>query len=231
MPPQTYSDLAGLLDHTLLRPDLTELQVAQGCESAKRLGAASATVRPCDIDVAVRILGSSQTKPASVAGFPHGDQNTGTKLYEARDLLRRGAKEIDMVLNVSKLLSRQFQHVETEILQMSEACHKESALLKVIFETAYLTDELKIIASRICDRAEVDLIATGTSFGPGPAAADVALLRKHVPQETGVKTFVDNLEQALDALEQGATRLATTATADILDAWKMRLAAQPHSAT
>jgi deoxyribose-phosphate aldolase len=231
--PESYAGLASLLDHTLLAPELTELQVAHGCELAKRYQAACAVVRPCDIDVAVRILGTGPVLPASVAGFPHGDQNTGTKLYEARDLLRRGAKEIDMVLNASKLLSRQFQHVETEILQMSDSCHKEGAKLKVIFESALLTDELQIIAARICARAEADFVETATGFGPAAPRDSVALLRKHVPEDMGVKAAggIDSLEQALDALSLGAARLGTTATAAILDAWKVQLELQRQTAT
>jgi deoxyribose-phosphate aldolase len=233
MPLETYESLASLLDHTLLSPDLTETQVAHGCELARRYQTATAVVRPCDIDVAVRILGNGPVKPCSVAGFPHGDQNTGTKLYEARDLLRRGAKEIDMVLNVSKLLSRQFQHVETEILQMSEACHKESAKLKVIFETAYLTDELKIVAARICSRAEADFVQTATGFGPAPSAPDLGLLRKHLPEDMGVKASfaIDTLEQTLAAIDLGAVRIGTGATAQILDAWKAHLQSEQQAAS
>src|SRR5437764_972290 len=107
-PLTTYESLAKLIDHSLVRPELTEEQVGAGCELARRYDVASVTVRPCDIDVAVRILEGSGVAAGSVSGFPHGDQNTGTKLYETRDLLRRGAKEIDMVINISKLLSRQF---------------------------------------------------------------------------------------------------------------------------
>ena len=231
MIPDSYEALAGLIDHSLLLPNLTELQVAHGCELAKRYQVATALVRPCDIDVAVRILSGSAVKPASVAGFPHGDQNTGTKLYEARDLLRRGAREIDAVLNVSKLLSRQFQHVETEILQMSEACHKEGAVLKVIFESGYLTDELKMIAARICDRAEVNFVVTASGFGPAAAASDLSLLRQHVPDDIGVKAPAETLDSALEAIGAGATRLAAASTAEMLDAWRIRLNAQMAPAT
>ncbi len=229
----SYQSLAGILDHALLEPGLTETQVAQGCELAKRYQVACAVVRPCDIDVAVRILGEGPVKPCSVAGFPHGDQNTGVKLYEARDLLRRGAKEIDMVLNVSKLLSRQFQHVETEILQMADSCHKEGAKLKVIFETAYLTDELKIVAARICSRAEADFVATATGFGPAPSLPDLEVLRKYVPEDMGVKAaaVIATLEQAREVIERGAARIGTSSTAAILDEWKAFLEAQPQTAT
>src|SRR5438067_13144339 len=120
-----------MIDHALLLPELTDAQVLDGLKMARSYAIASVTVRPCDIDLAVRTLAGSSVKPGSVSSYPFGWQNTATKLYETRDLLRRGAKEIDMVIAISKLLSREFQHVQTELLQMSEACHKEGAILKV----------------------------------------------------------------------------------------------------
>ena len=110
-PPATYEQLAGMIDHSLLDPALTSSQVIEGLQLARRCQVAAAIVRPCDIEVAVRALDGSPVKPASVAGFPHGSQNTATKLFEARDLLRRGAREIDAVIAVSRLVSREFQYV------------------------------------------------------------------------------------------------------------------------
>ena len=229
-PLTTYEDFARLIDHSLLRPELTDEQVVEGIELATRYRVASVTVRPCDIDLTVRTLQGSSVKAGSVAGFPHGSQNTATKLYEARDLLRRGAREIDMVIAISKLLSREFQHVQMELLQMSELCHKEGAILKVIFENAYLTDELKIIACRCCERAEVDFVKTSTAFGPrGYSVDDIKLLRKHLPPEIGVKAAggLKTVDQILEVVELGATRIGTTSTAKILDEWKARIAPPP----
>ncbi|MDQ2899920.1 MAG: deoxyribose-phosphate aldolase [Acidobacteriota bacterium] len=227
-PLTTYEGLAKMIDHSLVRPELTEEQVIAGCELARRYAVASVSVRPCDIDIAVRILENGGVAPGSVSGFPHGDQNTGTKLYETRDLLRRGAKEIDMVVNISKLLSRQFQYVEMELMQMSEACHKSGALLKVILENAYLTDELKIVACRICARAEVDFVKTSTGFAPtGYTVEDLKLMRANLPDDIGVKAAggVRTLEKAIEVYDLGCARFGATATAAILDAWKARLAA------
>src|ERR1039457_1349632 len=137
----TWDALAHLIDHPLVKPELTDEQVIEGLELAKRSRIVCASVRPCDIDLAVRTLQGSSVEPGAVCGFPHGSQNTGTKLYEARDLLRRGAREIDMVVAISKLVSREFQYVQMELQQMAELCHKEGALLKVIQETASLPDE------------------------------------------------------------------------------------------
>lgn len=222
----TYEGLAKMIDHSLVRPELTDEQVVAGCELAKRYQVASVTVRPCDVDLAVRLLAGSGVAAGSVGGFPHGSSTTAVKLYEIRDVLRRGAKEIDVVLNISKLISRQFQYVETELLQCAEECHKQGALLKVIFENAYLTDELKIIACRICARAEVDFVKTSTAFAPsGYTIEDLKLMRKHSPERVGVKAAggVRTLENALEVYDVGCSRFGATATAAILDAWKARL--------
>jgi deoxyribose-phosphate aldolase len=227
--PVTYEDLARLIDHPLVQPNLTDVQVVEGIEMAKRYGIASVSVRPCDIDLAVRTLSGSSVKAGAVCGFPHGSENTATKLYEARDLLRRGAKEIDMVIAISKMLAREFQHVQMELLQMSELCHQEGAILKVILENAYLTDELKIIACRCCERAEVDFVKTSTGFAPsGYTMEDVKLMRKHLPEEIGVKAAggIRTVDEVLALLEAGVTRIGTGSTAEILDEWKARLKAQ-----
>jgi deoxyribose-phosphate aldolase len=225
-PLTTYESLARMVDHSLLQPELTDEEVVAGCELAKRYRVASATVRPCDVDLAVRLLDGSGVAPGSVAGFPHGSSTTAVKLYEIRDALRRGAKEIDMVLNLSRLLSRQFQYVEMELVQAAEECHKQGALLKVIFENAYLTDELKIIACRISARAEVDFVKTSTAFAPtGYSIEDLKLMRAHTPPRIGLQAAggVGTLQKALEVYQAGCTRFGATATASILDAWKARL--------
>jgi deoxyribose-phosphate aldolase len=215
-----------MIDHSLLRPELSETDIVEGCRLAKSYDVASACVRPSDVDAAVRELQGSTVAVGSVVGFPHGSSTTGTKLYEARDLLRRGAKEIDMVLNIGKLRSRAFQYIEAEVLQMTEACHQNGAILKVIFENAYLTDELKIVACRICNRAGVDFAKTSTGFAPtGYTLADLRLMRKHLPEDIQIKAAsgVRSLETAFEVYEAGCTRFGATQTAAILDAWKARL--------
>lgn len=225
-PLATYEGLAKMIDHSLVRPELTDEQVIAGCEIARRYQVASVSVRPCDVDVAVRLLNGSGVAVGSLAGFPHGSSTTAVKLYEIRDGLRRGAREVDMVLNISKLLSRQFQYVEMELVQCAEECHKQGALLKVIFENAFLTDELKIVACRISARAEVDFVKTSTAFAPtGYTVEDLKLMRAHTPDHIGVKAAggVRTLEKALEVYQVGCSRFGATATAAILDAWKARL--------
>jgi deoxyribose-phosphate aldolase len=224
-PLAAYQDIAALLDQPLLQPDLTVAQVLQGLETAKRHGIASVTVRPCDIDLAVRTLQGSSVKPACVVGFPHGSQTTAVKLYEGRDLLRRGARELEMVIGIPSLLSREFQHVQTELTQMSESCHRESALLKVILETAYLADDLKIIACGCCERAEVDFVCTSTGFGPaGYTLKDLDLLRSHLPEEISLKAEgeIRTVDQITELYEAGCSRVGTRFTTTILDEWKAR---------
>jgi len=124
-PLATYEDLARTIDLPLVRPDVPSERISGGLELAKRFGIACASVRPSDIDLAVRLLEGSRVQPGSVVGFPHGTETTATKLYEARDLLRRGAKELDVVVAIPNLLSREFQYVQIELSQISELCHKE----------------------------------------------------------------------------------------------------------
>lgn len=164
------------VDYNLLRPEWSEGQVIDACEKAGRMGVHCVMVRPCDVDAAVRTGG----RVASVSGWPFGDQTTGVKLYETRDLLRRGAKEIDFVLNPSRLLSRQFQYVEMELLQAVEACHKESAIIKVVFPPGVLNYETKLVAARICSRVAPDFVVISSE-------EDIPALRPHLAEDIGIK--------------------------------------------
>jgi len=226
-PPLAASeDVARLLSHSLLRPELTTARVLEGIQLARRYAVAAVSVRPCDVELALRHLEGSTVIPASVVGFPHGSQTTSAKLFEARDLLRRGAREIGVVIATSRLLSREFQHAQTELAQIAEACHKERATVTVILENAWLTEELKIIALRCAERAEADAVSTSTGFAPtGYTAADVALMRKYLPEETGVEAAggVATLADVLEAYQAGCTRISTTQIAVILEEWKARM--------
>ncbi len=165
-----------LLDYNLLRPEWTEAQVLDACESADRLAVHCVIVRPCDVDAAVR----SGVRVGSVCGWPFGDQTTGVKLYETRDLLRRGAKEVDFVLNPSRLLSRQFQYMEMELLQAVEACHKEGAVIKIVFPSGVLNYETKLVGARICSRVAPDFVVVASE-------ADIPALRPHLAEDIGIK--------------------------------------------
>jgi len=149
-----------LLGYYLLRPEWTEEQVIDACDKAAALALHSVVVRPCDVEAAVR----TGVRVGSVCGWPFGDQTTGVKLYEARDLLRRGAKEIDFVLNPSRLLSRQFQATEMELMQAVEACHKEGAVINVVFPNGVLTYETRLIGARICSRVRPTSWSSGVTL-------------------------------------------------------------------
>jgi len=223
----SYEQLAGMIDLALVRPDLTSSDVRDGCNAARRYSLASVFVRPTDVDLAVSLLEGSGVVVGSVAGFPHGSQTTAVKLYETRDLLRRGAKEIDMVINIGQMLSREFQHVEAELNQMAQTCHDGGALLKVIFENAYLTDDLKIIACKLCKRAGVDFAKTSTGAAPsGCTIEDLRLMYEHCAPRVRVKAAggIGGLDQALAAYEAGSARIGSSSPGAILDEWKRRLA-------
>jgi deoxyribose-phosphate aldolase len=217
MPPATFEEFARLLDLSLLSPSLDNHQLVAGMDSARRSGIASAIVRPCDVDLGVRQLQGGSVRCATVVSYPFGLSNTATKLYETRDLLRRGAKEIGLTVAVSKLLSREFQYVQTELLQLAEICHNDGATISVAFDTSYLNRELVIIACTCCERAEVDLVRT-TSID------DLPLLRKHLPDETALALDgLESVDSILQGIEAGAARFATTSAAAILAEWKTRL--------
>ena len=230
----TYEALAKLIDHSLVRPDLTEDEVSVGCRVALEYGAAAVTVRPADVDLAVRILGGSGVVVAGVVGFPHGSSTTSAKLYEGRDLLRRGAKEIEFVVNIGKMLSRQFQHIETELMQMAESCRQSDARFKVNLECGYMATDLKIIACKILKRIEADYVVTSTCFGPsGYSLADIETLKKYLGQRVKIKAAggVRTLDKALEVYQAGCDRVGATSTVNILEDWKAQIARQAAAAT
>lgn len=194
------------LEYNLLRPEWTEAQVIDACDTAARLGVHCVVVRPCDVDAAVR----TGIRVGTVCGWPFGDQTTGVKLYETRDLLRRGAKEIDFVLNPSRLLSRQFQYIETELLQATEACHKEHAVIKVVFPPGILNFETKLVGARICSRVAPD-------FAVISEASDIAALRPHFAEDIGLKfAMVTSREELETLLAAGCTRFGCDNPEEVL---------------
>jgi deoxyribose-phosphate aldolase len=222
-----YQDVALMVDHSLLRPQLTLPEVEAGLDLAMRYQVAAATMRPCDIDLAVSTLAGTAVKPGSVVGFPHGSQTTETKLFETRDLIDRGSREIDMVIAISRLLSRDLDYVQKELDSMAELCRENGALLKVIFENAYLTDEFKILACQCCGKANVDFVKTSTGFAPtGYTVADLKLMRQHTPAHIAVKAAsgLKTLDQVLEVRALGVTRVGLTSTAAVLDEWRARIA-------
>lgn len=225
-PLETPEDLAKLLDHTLTAPQLTEERVHRGYLVAMSHGVAAVTVRPSDVELAVRTVGGSGVAVAAVCAFPHGNASTAVKLYEARDLLRRGAKEIEVVVNTSNLVSRQFRHIENELLQLSRTCHGEGAVLKVVLEIGYLEEDHRIIACKIARRVEADLMTLATGYGPvAPGVDDLRFFAARLAGRVKVKAGAGDwtLDGCLAAYEAGADRIATGATESLMAEWKQRL--------
>ena len=229
----TYEDLASRMEYIMLAPDMTEDRMLDGCRMAYEYGIHSCCVRPTDVEAAARILGNSPVRLASVVGFPHGTATTAGKLYEGRDLLRRGVKELSMVVNIAKLVSRQFQHVETELLQMANSCRENGAEFKVIFECAYLTDEMKIVLSKILKRTESHYAVTSTGFGPGAPynSDDIKLMRQVLRDRVELQANgVNSLDEALALYDAGCGRIGTSVAEPMLVEWKDRLAEKAKAA-
>ncbi len=215
--PATLEDLSKIMELPLLAPELTDEHVSAGCSLAKRYGLAVVILRPSDLDSAERWLGSGVALGA-VIDWPHGYSTTAVKQYAARDALRRGAKEITVTMNTSKLVSRQFQYLEMELLQLVEACHEARALLAVNLESEHLTEEHKIVACRVAKRTGADFLAT-------PDLRDIALLAQYAQDRLQLKLRdAATLEAALEAYAAGCKRIETPNAAEILEAWKTRLA-------
>ena len=213
----TGPDLASLIEYAVTRPELSETDVSRACELAKQHGVASVIVRPSDVDLAVRWIAGSAVRLGALTDSPHGYSTTAAKTYAARDLLRRGVQEIDTVMNTGKLISRQFQYLETELLQMADACHQSAAILKVNLESEFLTEELNIIACRIARRAGADYIGT-------TKLTDVPLLLSHSRDRLKIKCCapIPDLETALAFRDAGCSRIEMSEPVAILEAWKMK---------
>jgi deoxyribose-phosphate aldolase len=212
-----------MMEHPVLRPELSEEEVRTGCEIARQYAIAAVTVRPSDADLSVEWMKGSGVAVGSVVGYPHGCSTTSVKLYETRDLLRRGITEIDTVINLGKLISRQFQYVEMELQQMAAACHEGGAILKVAFENGYLTGDLKTIACKIVKRAGADYARTSTPFGPLPySLEDIALMKRLLGDRAKIKASggVRTISDVLELREAGCARIGTIATVAILEDWK-----------
>jgi deoxyribose-phosphate aldolase len=221
----TYEQVAKVIDHSLLRPELTEAEVVAGCELAKQYHVATVCVKPCHVSLAAYLLADSDVLVSTVVGFPHGGSTTAVKVFEAHDAIDRGARELDMVLNIGELRSGNLETVRTDIQAVVELAHANDVRVKVIFENAYLTDEQKITACQLCEQAGADWVKTSTGFAPsGATIADLKLMRASVSPRVQVKAAggVRTLDALLEVMEAGCTRSGATATAAMLDEFKAR---------
>jgi deoxyribose-phosphate aldolase len=220
----TYEQLAKTIDHSLLKPEMTEAEVVAGCELARAYHVASVCVKPCHVTLAARLLKGSDVAVGTVVGFPHGSNTTAIKAAEARQAIADGAVELDMVINIGELRSGHAGYVEEDIRAVVEAA-KGQALVKVILENAYLTGEEKALACRLAEAAGADFVKTSTGFAPsGATIEDLKLMRASVGPRVQVKAAggVRTLDAILAVIDTGTTRVGATATAAILDEFKKR---------
>lgn len=221
----TCEEIAKMIDHSLLRPELTEQEIIEGCEIARKYNVASVCCRPSDVALAKKVLAGSEVKVGAVVGFPHGSHRTETKVFEAELAIKDGAEELDMVIHIGKLRSRDFEYVKKDIQAVVDVAHKNGVIVKVILENCYLTDELKRIGCRLAEEAGADFVKTSTGFAPGGATIeDLRLMRESVSPRVQVKAAggVRDLDAALKVREVGAIRFGATKTAEILEECKRR---------
>ncbi|MBI2824967.1 MAG: deoxyribose-phosphate aldolase [Planctomycetia bacterium] len=222
--------IARMIDYSLLPPVLTDAELHNGCRHAIAIGCASVCIKPYAVPLAAKLLAGSQVAVGTVIGFPHGGNLTEAKVFEAQAACRQGATELDMVVNVGKVLSRDWDYVAADIRAVAEAAHAAGAIVKVIFENDFLPDDaLKIKLCEVCREAGADFVKTSTGYGfvrqpgggynyRGATEHDVALMKRHagptmqVKAAGGVRTHAD----AVRMRELGATRIGTSAPEPLL---------------
>jgi deoxyribose-phosphate aldolase len=207
-------DIAHYIDHTLLKPDASQDQIAQLCYEARKYGFAAVCVNPTHVKLCAQLLKDSPVKVCTVVGFPLGATPPEVKAYEAQQAIMDGAQEVDMVINVGALKSRDYELVERDIATVARVAHNHGAICKVIIEAALLTDEEKVKACALAKAAGADYVKTSTGFGPGGATVeDVLLMRRTVGPEVGIKAAggIRSFEDAKSMISAGATRIGASA--------------------
>jgi deoxyribose-phosphate aldolase len=223
----TERDVAKTIDHSLLRPELDDAFVEDGCRLAAEYDVASVCVRPSDVLRARAILDGTDVAVGTVVGFPHGGHRTAIKVAEARHALDDGATELDMVIQIGALKSGRDHDVGADIAAVVDVAHAAEALVKVIFENAYLTDDEKIRACHLSEAAGADFVKTSTGFAPGGAThEDLRLMRANTSPRVQVKAAggVRTLDALLEVMALGTTRIGATATKTIIDDFRARKA-------
>ena len=214
----TDRDVAKTIDHSLLRPELDDAFVEAGCRLALAYDVASVCVRPADVVRARKILDGTSVAIGTTIGFPHGNHLTVTKVFESVRAIGDGARELDMVIQIGALKSGRDADVESDIRAVVDVAHAAGAIVKVIFENAYLTDDEKVRACHLTEAAGGDFVKTSTGFAPtGATHEDLALMRRSVSPQIGVTAAggVRTLDALIDVMALGVTRVGATATATI----------------
>ncbi len=223
----TYDDIAQMIDHSLLGPTLTRQDLEAGCRLAAEYQVATVCILPYWVRPCAEILRGTTVRPSTTIGFPHGGHARAVKLAEARQALADGARELDMVVNLSAVLSEDWDYVRRDIAGVIEVAHAEGQRVKVIFENCYLKDAHKVRLCEIGGELDADWVKTSTGYGSGGAALeDVRLMRKHSPPHVQVKAAggIRDLDTLLPFRAAGATRIGASRTKDMLDECRRRLA-------
>ncbi len=216
----TQEKIAATIDHAVLKPSFTDSDITKGCQLGKKYKVASVCVRPSDVALAKKELAGSEVKVSVVVGFPHGANRTETKALEAKLAIEDGASELDMVMNIGKFLSGNYDYVRDDIKAVVDEAHKHDVLVKVIFETAYLTGEQIAKATEISIEAGADYVKTSTGFADGSATVEgVDIMLKTAAGRIKVKPSggIRDRQRAVMFLEQGADRLGVGATEAVLE--------------
>jgi deoxyribose-phosphate aldolase len=222
----TYEDVAKMIDHSLLNPVMTKVQMEEGCQLALQYDVASVCIMPFYLKRCAEILKPSTVKASTTIGFPHGGHTTAVKVAEAQEALDDGGEELDMVVNISKVLSGDWEYVHEDVKAVIDITHERGQKVKVIFENCYLNDDQKIKLCEICGDLNADWVKTSTGYGTGGATIeDLKLMRKHSPDPVQVKAAggVRDLDKLLEVRALGVTRCGASQTANILDEAKRRL--------
>lgn len=222
----TYPQIAKMIDHSLLNPVMTDEELESGCRLALDYDVASACVKPYYLKRCAEMLAGSSVAASTVIGFPHGGHKTPIKVAEAEEALRDGGMELDMVVNIGKVLSGDWGYVRSDIKGVVDVTHGGGGIVKVIFENCYLQDIHKIRLCEICAEVGADFVKTSTGYGTGGATlADLKLMREHSPAQVQVKAAggVRTLDGLLEVRSLGVTRAGATRTAEMLDDCKRRL--------
>jgi deoxyribose-phosphate aldolase len=220
-------EFAKTVDHTLLKPDATKSEIVQLCQEAARFHFAAVCIPPCYVALAAKELRGADVKVATVISFPFGADTTSVKIAAVREAVTRGASELDVVMNISRFLSGDFDYVADELASLTQEVSVvamnnglNDVVVKVIIETAYLSDKMKRLATQIIASSGADFVKTSTGFGPGGATPeDVTLLREEAPEGLAVKASggIRTLEEALDILNAGASRLGMSASVAVME--------------
>lgn len=219
----TQESLAQTIDHSLLDPIVTSNDLENGCKLADKYHTATVCVKPYHVKLARQFLADSAVKVSTVVGFPHGGHLPKTKAFEAEQAILDGAQELDMVINIASLKSKNFEFVRKDIRTVVDVARKcKDILVKVIIETYYLVDEEKRTACKLAEEAGADYVKTSTGFAPGGAIIhDIELMYEVVGPRLGVKAAggIRSLQAVLDVIKAGATRIGATRTEKIMDEW------------